>query len=68
MGKHIFEQLAHERNITVEEMWAIIFARIECFVAWEWLQGAFFINHKVHNGIVLMEVENDNIGYDKSVV
>lgn len=41
MGKHIFEQLAHERNITVEEMWAIIFARIECFVAWEWLQGVF---------------------------
>lgn len=29
MGEHIFEQLAHERNITVEEMRAIISARIE---------------------------------------
>lgn len=29
MGEHIFEQLARERNITVEEMRAIISARIE---------------------------------------
>lgn len=29
MGEHIFERLAHERNITVEEMRAIISARIE---------------------------------------
>lgn len=29
MGEHIFEQLARKRNITVEEMRAIISARIE---------------------------------------
>ena len=29
MEEHIFERLAHERNITVEEMRAIISARIE---------------------------------------
>ena len=29
MGEHIFERLARERNITVEEMRAIISARIE---------------------------------------
>lgn len=27
--EHLFERLARERNITVEEMWAIISARIE---------------------------------------
>lgn len=29
MGEHLFEHLARERNITVEEMRAIISARIE---------------------------------------
>lgn len=29
MGEHLFERLARERNITVEEMRAIISARIE---------------------------------------
>lgn len=29
MEEHLFEQLAHERNITVEEIRAIISARIE---------------------------------------
>lgn len=29
MGEHLFERLARERNITVEEMRAIITARIE---------------------------------------
>lgn len=29
MAEHIFERLAHERGITVEEMRAIILARIE---------------------------------------
>ncbi|MCM1008145.1 MAG: hypothetical protein NC485_09470 [Ruminococcus flavefaciens] len=29
MEEHLFERLAHERNITVEEMRAIISARIE---------------------------------------
>lgn len=29
MEEHIFERLAHERNITVEEMRQIILARIE---------------------------------------
>ena len=29
MAEHIFERLAHERDITVEEMRAIISARIE---------------------------------------
>lgn len=29
MGEHLFERLARERNITVEEMRAIVSARIE---------------------------------------
>ena len=29
MAEHIFERLAHEHGITVEEMWAIISTRIE---------------------------------------
>ena len=28
MGEHLFERLARERDITVEEMWEIISARI----------------------------------------
>ena len=27
-----------------------------------------FINHRVYNCTMLMEVENDNIGYDKRVM
>ena len=49
--------------------WSALLLENSCrvlFYGWKcWKKPFVFINHVVYNGDVLMEAENDNIGYDK---